>query len=135
MHTVVPQGCLLSQFIFFVYTSKARFKWIKICRRCGVLEGSFKHQLLIDIQIAILNLQNWCSKWCIPVNSMKTDYRVFCDKKNKAPCGQIPVTIDGNCLKKVFTARTRNHNRWGTFFHSSSKKANKHITSVRCILT
>ena len=69
------------------------------------------HLLLTDIQIAILNLQNWCPEWCIPVNSMNITYRVFCDKKNKAPCGQIPVTIDCNCLKKVFKASTRNHNR------------------------
>ena len=63
------------------------------------------YQLLIDIQIAITNLQDWCSNWCISINSMKTSYMVFYDKKNKAPPVQIPITIDGNCLRKVSSQR------------------------------
>ena len=59
------------------------------------------YQLLIDIQVAIMNLQDWCSKWHISINSMKTNYMVFYDKKNKVPHVQIPITIDSNCLKKV----------------------------------
>ena len=59
------------------------------------------YQLLIQIQIAIMSLQDWCSKWCISINSMKTNYMVFYDKKNKALPVHIPITIDGNCLSKV----------------------------------
>ena len=52
-----------------------------------------------------MNLQHWCSKWCISINSMKTNFMVFYDKSKKAPPVQIPITIDGNCLRKVSSQR------------------------------
>ena len=52
-----------------------------------------------------MNLQDWCSKWCISINSMKTNYMVFYDKSNKAPPVQIPITIDGNRLRNVSSQR------------------------------
>ena len=36
---------------------------------------------------------------------MKISYMVFCDKKNKASPVQIPITIDGNYLRKVSSQR------------------------------
>ena len=39
------------------------------------------YQTLIDIQITIINLQNWCSKWQISINILKTTY-MFYDQKN-----------------------------------------------------
>ena len=30
---------------------------------------------------------------------------VFCDKKNKTPPVQIPITLDGNCFRKVSLQR------------------------------
>ena len=63
------------------------------------------YQLLIDIPIAIMNPLDWCLKWCISISSMKTNYMVFYDKKNKASPVQIPITVGGNCLKKVFSRR------------------------------
>ena len=35
---------------------------------------------MIDIQIAIMNLSDWCSKWHISINSIKANYMVFYDK-------------------------------------------------------
>lgn len=36
---------------------------------------------------------------------MKISYIVFYDKKSKAPPVQIPITIDGNYLRKVSSQR------------------------------
>ena len=49
------------------------------------------YQLLIDLLIALMNLQDWCSKWNISINSMKTTCMVFCDKKNIS--GAIPFYL------------------------------------------
>ena len=63
------------------------------------------YQLLIDIQIAIINLWDLRSKKHISVTPMKISYMVFYDKKNKASSVQIPITIDGNYLRKVSSQR------------------------------
>ena len=58
-------------------------------------------QAILDMQIAIINLQTWCSKWHISINTMKTMYMIFCNKKNTPAPPQIPLTIHGTTLKKV----------------------------------
>ena len=58
-------------------------------------------QAMLDMQIAIINLQTWCSKWCISINTMKTLYMIFHNKKNTPASPPIPLTINGTPLKKV----------------------------------
>ena len=40
------------------------------------------YTLLVNIQLAIINLQTWYSKWQISPNISKTNYMVFCDKES-----------------------------------------------------
>ena len=61
--------------------------------------------LLIQIQIAIINLQTCCLKWQISFNISKTNYIIFYDKKKLPPPPSIPVTTDGSSLTKVKAKR------------------------------
>ena len=80
-----------------------------------------------------MNLQNWCSKWRISINSMNTNYIVLYDKKNKAQSVQIAITVDDNCLRKVSSKRVLRiviDEEVLLFMQKKLlKKANKHITS------
>ena len=44
--------------------------------------GTDFYHLLIQTQIAIINLQTWCLKWQISINISKTNYVMFYGKKN-----------------------------------------------------
>ena len=60
--------------------------------------------LLIQIQIAIINLQTWCLEWQISINISKTNYITFYDKKTLPP-PPIPVTINRSSLTKLKAKR------------------------------
>ena len=89
--TLVPRGSLLSPFVFLVFTADMtleepeqtpeitteskyadNFKFWRI--------GTDFCHLLIQIQIAIINLQTWCLKWQMPISILKTLY--FMIRKN-----------------------------------------------------
>ena len=57
------------------------------------------------MQIAIINLQTWCSKWRISINTMKTTYMIFYNKKNTLSSPPIPLSVNGTPLKKVSSQR------------------------------
>ena len=57
--------------------------------------------LLVNIQLAIINLQIWCSKWQISLNISKTNYMIFYDKKKLPPPPNIQVIIDEMPLTRV----------------------------------
>ena len=59
------------------------------------------YTLLVNVQLAIINLQTWCSKWQIFLNISKTNYMVFYDKKKLPPPPDIPVTINEKPLTKI----------------------------------
>ena len=52
------------------------------------------YQLLIDIQIALMNLQDCSSKWYISVNSMKTKWRSMIKRTKLHLCRcQLPLMV------------------------------------------
>ena len=61
------------------------------------------YQLLINVQLAIVNLQSWCYKWRISLNISKTNYMVFYNEKKKPSPPSVPVTINEIPLKQVQT--------------------------------
>ena len=114
--TGVPQGFLLSPFIFLVFTADMTLEEPK--QTPGIPTESkyaddfdlwrigidFYH-LLIQIQIAIINLQTWCLNWQISINISKTNYIIFYDKKKLPPPASVRVTINGNSLMKFKAKR------------------------------
>ena len=67
--------------------------------------GTEFYHLLIQIQIAIINLQTWCLEWQISINISKTNYITFYDKKTLPPPPSIPVNINRSSLTKVKAKR------------------------------
>ena len=63
--------------------------------------GTGFYHLLIQIKIAIINLQTLCLRWQISINISKTNYIIFYDKKKLPPPPSIPVTINGSSLTKA----------------------------------
>ena len=59
------------------------------------------YRTLIDIQIAIISLQNWCSKWQISINILKTTYMLFYNQRKMRNVPPMPLTINGVSLNKV----------------------------------
>ena len=59
------------------------------------------HYLLIQTQIAKMNLMTWFPKWQISINIWKTDYIIFYNKNKLQPPPSIPVTIDENFLANL----------------------------------
>ena len=67
--------------------------------------GTDFYHMLIQIQIAIINLQTWCLKWQISITISKTNYIIFYGKKKLPPPPSIPVTINGSSFTKVKAKR------------------------------
>ena len=83
--TGVPQGFLLSPFTLLVFTADmtleepeqtpeipSESKYVDDFKFWRI--GTDFYHLLIQIQIAIINLQTWCLKWQISINISKTLY-------------------------------------------------------------
>ena len=83
-----PQGSILSSLMFLLFTADLTME--EVPYNCSHLSPSEPRkskyaddvefwsvqinilQAIFDMQIAISNLQTWCSKWCISINTMKT---------------------------------------------------------------
>ena len=114
--TGVPHRSLLSPFIFLVFTADmtleepeqtpeipSESKYVDDFKFWRI--GTGFYHLLIQIQIAIINLQTWCLKWQISINISKTNYIIFYGKKNFPPPPSFPVTINRSSLTKVKAKR------------------------------
>ena len=114
--TGVPQGSLLSPFIFLVFTADMTLeepeqtpeiptesKYVDDLKFWRI--GTDFYHMLIQIQIAIINLQTWCLKWQISITISKTNYIIFYGKKKLPPPPSIPVTINGSSFTKVKAKR------------------------------
>ena len=89
----VPQGSPLSPLIFLIFTADMTTEEVEQLEATPHQESKYAdhlnfwriakdfYSLLIQIQIAIINLQSWCKKWQIEINPTKTKYMVFYNKK------------------------------------------------------
>ena len=67
--------------------------------------ASGKYGVLAMADLEGVNIQNWCSKWRISINILKTTYILFYDQRKKPKLPPIPLTINGASLNKVSSQR------------------------------
>ena len=59
------------------------------------------YKTLIDVQITIINFQNWCLKWHIAINILKTSYMLLYDQRKNPNPPPILLIINGMSCNKV----------------------------------
>ena len=115
-YTGVPQGSLLSPLIFLIFTTDTTTEEVEQLQATPQesksvddfnfwRKGKYFYSLLIQIQIAIINLQSWCKKWQIEMNLTKTKCMVFYDKKKLLPPPSLPFVTDEVPVSKVSNKR------------------------------
>ena len=96
--TGVPQGSLLSSFIFLVFTAEEESKQTPEIPRESKYADNFEfwrigtdfYHLLIQTQITIIILQTWCLKLQISINISKTQKQITSSFMIRKKCHHHP---------------------------------------------
>ena len=99
--TGAPQGCVLSAFLFILYTNDCRstndlLKLIKFSDDSAIVDTSGSD---LDYKTAVNNFSNWCTDHFLQLNVSKTKEMVIDFRRTSQP--PDPITIDGEVVDRV----------------------------------
>jgi hypothetical protein len=139
VNTGSPQGCVLSAFLFIVYTNdmclnNEKCKVIKYADDTAIL-GLVTHADETDYRDSITFVNEWCENNFLQLNVTKTKELVFNFRKTVMI---EPVAIDNVEVEivrsyKYLGVAIQNDLKWNVHIDSQIKKANKGMYQVRCL--
>ena len=137
-NTGAPQGCVLSAFLFIVYTnalslSSEKCKIIKFADDTVVI-GLISDNNEKEYKSTIDYVSHWCSDNFLELNASKTKEIIFDMRKNKN--SKEPVIINNTSVAlvqsyKYLGVTIQENLKWNEHVEVQEKKANKRMYHVR----
>ena len=135
-----PQGCVLSAFLFIIYTNDMSSKdaSVKIIKYADdtVVIGMISENDETEYRDSIEYVSNWCAENYLDLNVTKTKEMItdFRRKQNV----KDPVTINGSEVDVVKTYKylgvtIQEDLKWDSHIDNQLKKCNKRMYHVRCL--
>jgi hypothetical protein len=140
INTGGPQGCVLSAFLFIIYTNAMAMngKTCKIIKYADdtIIVGLVDNNDETDYRNAINYVKGWCLENYLELNITKTKELVFDFRRNQNP--KHPVNIDGRDVDfenkyKYLGLILQDNLKWDSHIEYITKKANKRMYHVRCL--
>ena len=141
INTGAPQGCVLSAFLFIIYTNNlslctSQCKIIKYADDTIVI-GLIKKENEDEYRNTISYVSEWCSENYLDLNVGKTKELVF-DNRQKQNIKE-PVNINNSVVKietkyKYLGVTIQDNLKWDEHVQMQVKKANKRMYHVRCLI-
>ena len=140
INTGAPQGCVLSAFLFIIYTNEM----VSNSNDCKIVKYADDTAIIGKISSCdetayretIENALDWCNTCFLNLNVAKTKEMAFDFRKNKPAL--LPITINGEDVEAVekFTylgVTFQNDLKWDLHLLSQTKKVNKRFYYVYCL--
>ena len=138
INTGAPQGCVLSAFLFIVYTNalsqcSSNCKIIKYADDTVVI-GLISDNNEDEYRQTISYVSDWCSENYLDLNVTKTKEMIL-DMRKKQNC-KTPVTISNSSVAVVSSYKylgviIQDNLKWKEHVEAQTKKANKRMYNVR----
>ena len=140
INTGAPQGCVLSAFLFIMYTNDMCLnspdcKIIKYADDTVIL-GLVKDNDDSDYLETVSYVADWCKDNCLDLNVTKTKEMLFDFRRNKPEVTNIQIdNSEVECVKsyKYLGVNIESNVKWDSHVHSQIKKANQRLYFVRCL--
>lgn len=135
-----PQGCVLSAFLFIIYTNpmalnNAQCKIIKYADDTVVI-GLIENDDETAYRAAVEYVTDWCSENFLELNVTKTKEIIIDFRKSKNT--KSPLVINGKSVEvatdyKYLGCTIQEDLKWDNHISNQIKKANKRMYHVRCL--
>lgn len=140
INTGAPQGCVLSAFLFILYTNDMSMnnnecKIIKYADDTVIL-GLIRNDHVLPYNAAVSYVNDWCKDNFLDLNVDKTKEMIF-DFRLNSPI-LVPVRIQDVDVQTVKTYKYLGVNiqsnlKWDVHVNAQTKKANKRLYHLRCL--
>lgn len=140
INTGAPQGCVLSAFLFIIYTNalslcSAKTKIIKYADDTVVV-GLIDNNSEDEYRSTVSHVSNWCSDNHLDLNVTKTKEMVFDNRKKQNHKEPIVINNTPVCLAKSYKylgVIIQDNLKWNEHVTGQVKKADRRMYHVRCL--
>ena len=140
INTGAPQGCVLSAFLFIVYTNSLAInsKQCKIVKYADdtIVVGLIDNNDETQYRNTISYVSNWCTKNFLDLNVSKTKEMIFDPRKKQNAKDNVIIncsTVETVHSYKYLGVTIQDNLKWDQHVNIQVKKANKRMYHVRCL--